>query len=69
MQCVCATNRCNNDEPRRLIEAMCPLAAPLGGGFGASLVWELGDGRDREDYCAIVTMYFFRHGRFEFCVR
>ena len=51
-------NRCNNDDPRRLIEAMCPLVAPLGWGFGASLVWEIGDERDREDNCAMMTMYF-----------
>ena len=32
------------DEPRRLFEAVCPLEAPIAGGFGSALVWERGDG-------------------------
>jgi len=36
----CATNSCNDDDPRRIFEAVCPPSATLGLGSGLALVWE-----------------------------
>ena len=53
----CTTNRCGEDEPRRLIRTACPVEEPVGGGFGLALVWERGGQEDRR-FCSAMVVRF-----------
>ena len=54
-----STKGCSEDEPRRLIEAICNEYVAVGRGFGLAMVGERGGQEDRV-FCSVMVVSIFQ---------